>query len=163
MKAKTQDLKTVDLKALVIFYAICVGVEILGNHFTQLSVSTWYAGLNQSPLTPAGFWFGIVWTALYILMAVAAWKAWHQTGVWGSRALRWWGIQLFSGLIWSIVFFGNQCISCGLAMIMLSWIATLVTIAQFGKVNKDAGLLMVPQLGWLTFATYLNYYIFANN
>ena len=49
---------------------------------TSVFVSTggWYAELNKPPWNPPGWIFGPVWTLLYILMAVAAWRVWLKGG-----------------------------------------------------------------------------------
>ena len=155
--------KTRDIKAFITLYALCLGVQFLGNHFTMLGMGDWYGSLNKSPLTPPGYWFGIVWTVLYLMMAVAAWKVWHQLGMWNSRPLRWWMLQLFSGLLWCIIFFGHRDIPGGLAMIAAELVIFAATLHHFYRVNKEAGWLLVPQLVWLVFATYLNYYLFMHN
>lgn len=147
----------------VFFYGLAVIMQCLGNHFTFPNVQTWYPTLNKSPLTPPGMWFGIVWTTLYFLMALAATRVFHITGQLNSRPLRWWYIQLIAGLVWSGVFFHAKHIAGGMAVIAFVWLAVLLAVLQFWRVNRTAGLVMLPLLAWVSFASYLNFYILQNN
>lgn len=147
----------------IAFYAAAFIVQAVGGLFTQLSVTTWYQTLNKSELTPPGMWFGIAWTTLYFLMSLAAERVYHRTGTLHCHAIRWWCIQLLLGLAWCIVFFGQREILHGLQVIVVSWVATALTLYLFKRVDKIAALLMVPLLLWLSFATYLNFFIWQNN
>ena len=145
------------------FYVLCLVVQFAGAYFTQRSVTTWYVGLHKSPLTPPGIYFGIVWTALYFLMALAATRVYQRTQTLHCRALRWWTIQLLLGFLWSILFFGEKEIILGLEVILLNLLAIAFTGWFFLRVDRLAGLLILPLLLWVGFASYLNYYILVNN
>lgn len=147
----------------IVAYGLCVIVQVIGGHYTQMSVTDWYPTLNKSPLTPPGMWFGIVWTILYILMAVAAARVARITGQFNNRPLRWWLVQLFTGLVWTMVFFGHRDIENGMVLISFGWVATLLSVLFFWRVDRVAGLLLVPLLGWISFASYLNFYILQHN
>jgi tryptophan-rich sensory protein len=64
---------------------------------------------------------------------------------------------------WSALFFGLR--SPGLAALELValWTAILITLLSFWKVSRLAGVLMVPYLGWVTFAGVLNVWIWWLN
>lgn len=144
-------------------YLLCLAVQFLGGYYTSLSVGDWYVALNKSSLTPPGMWFGIVWTALYFLMALAAARIAKITGQWNNRPLRWWAVQLFAGLIWCMVFFGHRDIENGMLVIAFNWLAILLTLVFFWRVNRTAGLLLAPLLAWVSFASYLNFYMLTHN
>ena len=144
-------------------YGLCLAVQLLGGYYTQMSVTTWYADLNRSPLTPPGMWFGIVWTILYFLMAWAAARVARITGRWNSRPLRWWLLQLLAGLVWTMLFFGQRDTDTSFYLITFNWVAVLMTVWLFWRVDRRAGLLMVPLLLWISFATYLCWYIVQHN
>ncbi len=151
------------ITTFLVFYALCFAVQAIGGYFTQTSVTSWYPTLIKSPLTPPGMWFGIVWTALYFLMAVAATRIYLRTGTWRTHALRWWLVQLLFGLLWSILFFGAREIATGLQIIVATWLAIAITLVLFYRTDKRAGLLLVPLLLWVSFASYLNLYIWQHN
>ena len=58
--------------------------------------------------------------------------------------------------LWSPVFFGWHRIGLALAVIVLLWAAIVVTMYHFFRVSRAAGLLLVPYLLWVSFATVLN-------
>lgn len=151
-------------KSLALFYLAVFAVQMAGNYFTMQSVGTWYPTLVKSQLTPPGYWFGIVWTILYILMAIAAWRVYRieRLGYFSSTLKLWW-LQLILGLLWSATFFGMRELELGLAVILLVWLAVIATIARFLCIERMAGYLLVPLGLWVSFATYLNGFITFHN
>lgn len=153
-----------DWKHLLGFYAGTFAVQAGGNYFTMQSVTTWYPTLEKSMLTPAGYWFGLVWTILYILMAIAAWRVWRiERRGYFTNSLKLWWLQLVLGLLWCAVFFGMRDITMGLAVIILNWLAIIATIARFLCIERMAGYLLVPLGLWVSFASYLNLVIMLKN
>ena len=65
-------------------------------------------------------------------------------------------LTLGLNLFWSVLFFGGRMIGLALAEILLLWVFILGTTVVFWKVDRTAGVLMVPYLGWVAFAAYLN-------
>lgn len=97
-------------------------------------------------------------------MGVSAWLVWRRGG-WGAQRtpLTTFVVQLAFNFSWSFFFFGMQRIGLALADIVLLWIAIVVTLALFARVDRLAGWLLAPYLAWVTFATALNAAIFAAN
>ena len=58
-------------------FVVCYGVAALGASITAPSLSTWYATLAKPGFTPPDWLFAPIWTALYGLMAIAAWLVWR--------------------------------------------------------------------------------------
>lgn len=138
------------------FYGLCLIVQFIGGYVTQFSVHDWYAGLAKSELTPPGAVFGIAWTILYFLMALAATRIYLIRNTLRSSSLAWWFIQLLLGLIWTFVFFGHREVLLGFVVIVVNWAAVVDTIRKFDKIDRKAALMLVPLCAWLTFAAYLN-------
>lgn len=152
------------LFAFLIFYALALLAQFGGTIFTSMSVGDWYPALNRSALTPPGYVFGLAWTVLYLMMAVAVWRVWRaQAGRWWTVAQRLWLAQLAIGFSWNIVFFGLRHIEFGMAVIFLTLLAILATTRQFFRHDRLAGWLMLPLCFWLGFANYLQFYILLNN
>ena len=142
------------------FLAVCLGAGALGGIATTQSVATWYPTLAKPSWTPPGWLFAPVWTALYIAMAVAGWRVWRRVG---GRALTSFAVQLALNVAWSFLFFGLRQPVLGMIDITALWLAIVVTLASFRKVDGPAAWLLVPYLGWVTFASALNLAIALRN
>jgi benzodiazapine receptor len=150
------------LGSLLGFVVLCLFVEILGGWFANQSVKTWYPALAKPYGTPPGWVFGPVWTILYMLMAVAAWLIW-STPKKNKFALGLWGVQLALNLIWSYLFFTLRNPFPAMLDILLLWVVILGTMVSFWRINSLAGMLMLPYLIWVSYAAYLNIFIWYLN
>ena len=121
----------------------------------------WYAALNKPAWNPPAWVFGPAWTLLYTLMAIAAWLVWKHDG-W-RRPLKLYFVQLLLNAAWTPIFFGAHQLGWALVEIVLLWIAILLTLLAFHGVSRKAAWLMVPYLGWVTFATFLNFTLWRLN
>jgi tryptophan-rich sensory protein len=124
----------------------------------------WYGTLKKPAWNPPAWIFGPVWTALYTMMAMAAWLVWKREGFAGQRvALAFFLIQLLLNALWSPIFFGLHHALLAFADIVLLWLAVLATVVAFWKARPLAGALLVPYLAWVTFASMLNFAIWSLN
>ena len=150
---------------LIASIIICQSAGLIGSIFTTPAISTWYATLDKPPFTPPNWLFAPAWITLYLLMAVSASIVW-QRGL-GSRPVRTslviFLIQLILNALWSVVFFGLQSPLYGIIVIVALWIVILLTIIKFFKVSTPAAVLLLPYIGWVTFAATLNVSIFILN
>ena len=117
----------------------------------------WYASLKKPSWNPPGWIFGPVWTALYTMMAVAAWLIWRR-GCWAAqrRPLTLFLVQLALNAAWTPLFFGWHRPRLAFADIVLLWLAILATLVAFRPVSRAAAWLLAPYLAWVSFATVLN-------
>lgn len=129
---------------------------------TRNSVSTWYKDLKKPAWNPPGWVFGPVWTTLYVAMSVAVWMIWKEepTALW---AFRLYALQLLLNHAWSPVFFLLKKPGLAFRLIVLLWLAIMVTTVVFFYHLPAAGKLMLPYLAWVTFASYLNFRIWQDN
>jgi tryptophan-rich sensory protein len=156
--------RLVDLIVLAFFVALCLGIGALGRSVVATSVDTWYADLAKPSFTPPDRVFGPVWTALYVLMAIAAWRVWRVADRDTRRGpLTLFALQLALTLGWTVVFFGLQKIGAAVATIIVLDVGVVVTTLAFRPIDRWAGLLMVPYLAWVIFATVLNIAIWRLN
>lgn len=141
-----------------------MGAGLLGSIFTAGSVGGWYAALSKPAWTPPSAIFGPVWSALYLLMAVAAWLVWRRGGFAAHpAALGLFAAQLALNAGWSLVFFGLRMPGAAFAEILVLWALILATLIAFRRAAPLAGWLLAPYLVWVTFASALNLAIWRLN
>ena len=121
----------------------------------------WYAALNKPTWNPPPWLFGPAWTLLYTLMAVAAWMVWKRVGF--AKPLKLYFVQLALNAAWTPIFFGAHEMGGALVEILALWIAILMTLRAFWAVSRPAGMLLVPYLAWVSFASVLNFTLWRLN
>ncbi|HEX7742838.1 MAG TPA: TspO/MBR family protein [Sphingobium sp.] len=120
----------------------------------------WFDALVKPDLMPPGWLFGVAWTILYILMALALAIVIHARGAKGRGiAILLFFVQLALNFVWSPLFFRAHQVDNALALILGLFVTVGVTAALFGRIRRVAGLLLLPYLAWLAFAAHLNYEI----
>lgn len=154
-----------NLGRLAISLIIPLLIGFLGSFLTTPSVnSDWYSNLNKPHVFPPNWLFAPVWTFLFILIGISFYMVWENNfGKNKSQAVVVYSVQLLLNLLWSFFFFYLQSPFLGLINIIILWFAILLNIKVFYDVSKTAGLLLVPYILWVTFATYLNYSVFILN
>jgi len=158
-------MKKTDWFKLIVAVVIANLAGAVGAVFTMPAIPTWYATLAQPALNPPSWIFAPVWTALYILMGVAAGLVWCRG--WGRKdvkiALSVFSVQLILNVLWSIIFFGQHDPGAALAEIVLLWLAILACIIFFWKISRPAAYLLIPYILWVSFAAVLNFGIWRLN
>ncbi len=128
------------------------------------SSAVWYGSLVKPPWMPPDRWFGPVWSALYLLMGIAAWIIWGERYHRGRNlALAAFAVQLLLNALWAPLFFGTRSIGLGLLVIVALWLAVVWTVREFAGVRAMAACLLLPYLAWVSFATTLNLEIWRHN
>lgn len=136
---------------------------------TRFPVDEWYASLNKPTWNPPNYLFGLVWTPLYILIAISGWLIWKETNVHeaGFDLAKWaflvFALQLILNAAWSWLFFGEHRMSLALAEILCLAFVIAINIKLFYDIKPIAGLLLVPYLCWVCFASFLNYTLLKLN
>jgi tryptophan-rich sensory protein len=139
--------------AAAIFAGTTLAVAAVGSIATG-GGQAWYDTLDKPSFTPPDATFGIVWTILYVLIAVAGWIAWRATD--DPRPTIAWAVQMALNLLWTAVFFGLEAPWPAVGVIVALIGALIATIAVFRQVAPVAAVLMVPYLLWVLFAAALN-------
>lgn len=147
-----------DTVALLIAATLPLALGGLGSFATRSSLSLWYRDLDKPAWNPPDWVFGPVWTVLYVLMGIAAWTVWrigwHEQRV--RLGLVLFGVQLFGNLLWTWLFFGLRSPGLALAEIVVLWVLIVLTTGQFFRINRIGGVLLLPYLIWVSFASVLN-------
>ena len=121
-----------------------------------------YGSLIQPPLAPPAILFPIVWSILYVLMGVS-YGILESNSLVDSEINSIYYAQLFVNALWSFFFFVFKWRLFSFLWILLLLALVIVMIIRFYDKNKVAGLLQLPYLAWVTFASYLNLAIYLLN
>ena len=158
-------MEKINLFRLIISIIIPQLIGLSGTFFTSSSTNSWYEALNKPAFTPPDAVFGPVWIFLYLLMGISLFLIWNN-GLENKNvrnAIIVFAIQLFLNSLWSIVFFGLQSTILGFVVIILLWLAIILTIRKFYPISSIAAWLLSPYLLWVTFAMILNYFLLVMN
>lgn len=145
--------------------AITLSIGALGGYATARSVRTWYPLLNKPSFNPPNWLFAPVWTSLYILIGIAAYLVWVKRDKVQHfpRTVAIYFIQLILNLAWSFIFFYLHEIGFALAEIIVLLAVIILNAMMFYKIDKWAGLLFIPYILWVSFASFLTYNLFILN
>jgi tryptophan-rich sensory protein len=157
-------MKVNDIAKLAVSILLCQLAGFLGSLFTTPAIPTWYQTLHKPFFTPPNWIFSPVWISLFILMGLSLFYVWRRPAhPQFKKALIFFFVQLVLNILWSLAFFGLRSPLLGLIDIVLLWIAILFTILNFFKVSKFAGVLLLPYLLWVSFATLLTFSLWILN
>jgi translocator protein len=130
----------------------------------SVQAGPFYDQLVRPGWAPPPSLFGPVWSVLYLLMGIAAWLVWRDGGFRAARsALTLFLVQLVFNALWSWLFFSWHRGGLAFADILLLWVLIAATLVLFWRVRLLAGVLLVPYLLWVSFASILNFAVWRLN
>ena len=144
---------------IAVVLSTCLLVGDFSGMVTRESITTRYPSLVKPSFNPPNWVFAPVWTILYIMMGVAGGMVWNrleQDSENVKKAFTFFIIQLSLNAAWSVIFFYFHNPFLALIEIILFWLIIFETYIQFKKIDKTAGLLFIPYIAWVSFATLLN-------
>jgi len=140
------------------FVAAAVGA------LASTDAGTFYGQIARPDWAPPGWVFAPVWTALYVLMGIAAWLIWSARGWRAARGALWlYLIQLSLNALWTWLFFAWHLGAWAFGEILILWVLIVLTLAAFWRARPLAGALLIPYLLWVTFASALTYAAWMRN
>ena len=143
-------------KKIAVFPIVLLALFLGGLASSNTATDQWYQSLIKSDLNPPGYVFGIVWPILYVLMSISAFRTFEITK---NTFLA----QLFFNTIWSWLFFSFHMPELALLNIWLLIFLNIKLLFQMIKIDKISGIIYIPYVIWLAFASYLNLFIVINN
>ncbi len=151
--------------ALCISIIVPLAVGAIAGIITSPEIDGWYRSLRKPGFNPPDWIFGPVWTLLYITMGISVYLIWkiNTTTELKKKAVFIFGLQLLFNFLWSILFFYFHLVFLALIDILILWGLILYMIYIFRKIKPTAGLMNIPYLLWVSFATALNISIWALN
>lgn len=142
---------------LILCIALTLSVGAIGGIATASGVNGWYRTLEKPAFNPPDYLFGPVWTVLYILMGISLYMILQSNHhILRTRAISVFCIQLALNFGWSFLFFKFNLVGLAFLEIIAMWLAIVVMILTFYKINRTAAYLQIPYLLWVSFASVLN-------
>ncbi len=129
----------------------------------SVTAASFYAALVRPEWAPPGWLFGPVWSVLYLLMAIAAWRISGRNTPSARIALWLYTAQLTLNALWSWLFFAWHQGALAFICLLALWALILATLLAFGRQERLAALLLVPYLAWVSFAGALCFTVWQLN
>lgn len=152
-----------NVKSLIIAILIPLIGGIIVSLLTRNGVQYYANNLIKPGFAPPNILFPIVWTILYILMGYSSYLIYNSMSEHKTTCLIIYGLNLFLNFMWPIIFFNLQARLFAFLFIILLDIVVGYMIYCFYGISKKAGLLNIPYLIWLIFATILNFSVYILN
>ena len=143
--------------AILIWILVIQIMSLLTGMLTQSQISGWYSELIKPALTPPSFVFPLVWTILYIMIALAGWHLWSKRSEpRAKKAFYFFILQLLLNWLWTPIFFYGHWTGLAFLWLLALIMVTLYVIYLCHARYRLSAYLLVPYLLWLGFAAYLN-------
>lgn len=164
LKERKRCFLKINWKNLIIAIAIPLAVGVLSALLTRGNMIL-FDEIVKPPLSPPGWLFPVVWTALYTLMGIASYIIYELKEPKDEikRALTIYKVQLLVNFFWSIIFFNLRAFLLAFYWIILLLVLIILNTVLFWRLKKVAGALLIPYFVWVTFAAYLTYGIYLLN
>jgi translocator protein len=146
---------SLQIPGLIGWLALTYAAAALGA-IASADAGDFYQQLTRPDWAPPAWLFAPVWSALYFLMAIAAWLAWRRNGFHGF-ALTLYILQLFFNAVWTWIYFVRRDGAGAFIDIMMLWALILATVVAFWRLRPLAGALLLPYFAWVSYATALTY------
>ena len=151
--------------SVLIPLAVGYASSFISSFIAGIDTETYYSQLIKPGFAPPSFIFPIIWTIIYILMGISAYKimkkGYNIPKV--NDAMFYYWLQLALNFIWSILFFGFDLRFTALVDLIIMIIVVLIMMKKFMKVDKKASYLNIAYLIWILYALFLNYFIWTIN
>lgn len=153
-----------NIAVLVLLIAAFEGISFAIGQATMGDINGWYQGLVKSALTPPDWVFPVAWTTLYAMLAVSAWLIWMRREEYVvAPALMLFGLHMILNWAWSFVFFTFHMLAVSFFWIVAILALALTLFFIFKPIRPAAAWLLLPYMGWLSFAAYLAFFIWQHN
>ncbi|WP_010218339.1 TspO/MBR family protein [Sphingomonas sp. PAMC 26621] len=140
-----------------------IGVIAMGSTITTFD--PWYRGLAQPDWALSESRYGLAWTAIYLVTALAAVTGWRampdQSGAEWMVGL--FALNGFLNIVWSLMVFRFHRPDWAALAAIGWWVAIALWIVVVWPRSTIAGWLLLPYLAWVTYAGYLTMMIVRLN
>ena len=151
--------------SLLFWVVLCFAVAGISGSLTANAIPTWYCTLVRPAIAPPNWVFGPVWTLLYLIMTMSCWRVLNK--IRGTAKFRTvvgvFLVQLIFNALWPVVFFGMHEPGLALPVVVALDLSVYATLWVFFRIDRLAGLSLVPYAAWVSFASLLNLAIYSLN
>ena len=141
---------------ILIAGAMAALVALVGGTITD--TGPWYHSLVQPRWAPADAAYGVAWTGIYAFTALAGVTAWLAMPQ--SREREWllglFALNGFLNIVWSLLFFRLHRPDWAMVEVVALWVSIVILLVYVWRRTMVGAVLLLPYLGWVTFAGYLN-------
>ena len=124
-----------------------------------------YDILIKPPFSLPANLFSIVWGILYLTMGVSLYLL-IKSGADNDNIINdiiLFSFQLLLNFFWPILFFNLRMFLLAFIELVILFIFVAITVSNFYKERKSAGIILIPYLTFLVYAGYLNFGIWFLN
>ena len=148
---------------ILIAGSLALVTAMVGGTITVLD--DWYYALRQPDWAPPDYRFGIIWTAVFAMIALAGVFAWERAPTRRDVeiAIGMFALNGFLNLAWSFLFFRMQRPDLAFYELIMLWVSIALLIWWCGRFSRAAAALLVPYLVWVTIAGALNWQVVQLN
>ena len=133
-----------------------------GGALTAAGIGPWYRSLEIPPFQPPAWVFTPAWTIIFVLVAVSLWRI-SLRGDISRAAVLLYTVQLVLNVLWSLFFFVMERPDLALVDAAVLDVVVIAMVIVYGRIDKAAGLCLVPYAAWMLFATAINAWIVLHN
>lgn len=138
--------------------------NILGFIFGLISRPSSFSGVAQPVFVPPSFVFIVVWIVLYTILGISFYLILRgKESRDRKRSIILYFVNLVFNYLWVVWFFNLKWFLFAYIWLIMLIGITIIMIYFFYRVNKWAGIINVPYLVWLVFASIINIYVFYLN
>lgn len=146
----------------LVAWLAAVSLSAAAGAIASLDAPSFYASLDKPVWAPPAGVFGPVWTVLYVLMAIAAWRV-DLSPRPHRGALTLFVVQLVANGLWSWIFFAWKRGALATVDVLGLVVLVAATLIAFWRHSRLAGALLVPYLAWVCFASALTVSVWLRN
>ena len=144
-------------KTYLFWIVLTEGAGALAGLLSRQATEIYETTVKKPPLSPPGVLFPIVWSVLYLLMALGAAAAdLAPKGQTRTGTLRLFALQLAFNFAWPLFFFNLRAFGFSFFWLLALWALVLLFTLSLKKLRPKFALLQLPYLLWVAFAAYLN-------
>ena len=153
--------QNLNIKKLLIFIVVTIVIGSFFAFFLMDDMKT-YDSMDKPALSPPPIVFPIAWSILYILMAISLYivSESKESKEEKNKIYIVYSVQLILNSLWTLIFFGLKQRLLAFIWILALLVTVIYMTVLIYRVSKKAGLLQIPYILWLAFASYLNFAIY---